>query len=140
MSTECRMSDAYRGGHKKHAPAWENWPHGGHGPGDALLKILNQGLDLRKRAALGSRTPDLRITSTPDPASTVLYRSIRARQGVHHAQDRTRQNLIGGHEGGHARDQIAVVGCGTADDAIFARRYSKVNTTHRDALSPCSRS
>jgi len=56
-------------------------------------------------AALGSRTPDLRMTSTPNPARTMLWQSMRARQSVHRAQERTPQNSIGGHEGGRGRDR-----------------------------------
>jgi hypothetical protein len=69
---------------------------------------LIRALTWENGAALGSRTPDLRITSTPNPAFTVLLESIRARRSVHHAQNRTPENSIGGHEGGHAGDRQGV--------------------------------
>jgi hypothetical protein len=65
-------------------------------------------------AALGSRTPDLRITSTPAIDSMVLGQPIRARRSAHRAQSRTPLYRIGDHEGGHAGDpqdrRVAVPG------------------------------
>ena len=56
----------------------------------ARSKIFDHGFDLRKRAALGGRTPDLRITRDVITAYTVLTQSIGARHAVQGAQPRRR--------------------------------------------------
>ncbi len=52
-------------------------------------------------AALGGRTPDLRITSSPVVEPTMRRRSIRARQAEHGAHLTPAVDTFGGHEGGH---------------------------------------
>src|SRR6185312_5083126 len=56
----------------------------------ARRKILDHALGVGRRAALGSRTPDLRITRDVIAAYTVRTRSIGARRRAHGAQRRRR--------------------------------------------------
>ena len=75
-----QVSDAYRPDHEIWPLSCGNRVKPGHGSGHNNSKILDHACDLRKRAALGNRTPDLRITRVVITANTVLAWSIGARR------------------------------------------------------------
>jgi len=58
---------------KKRPPTCGNHVEPGHAPGHGTAKILEHGADFPKRAALGNRTPDLRITRNPVTAAAVRW-------------------------------------------------------------------
>jgi hypothetical protein len=72
----CRRATHTKPGHEIHVLSWEDDFSPGHEPGHADRKILDQYPDLRKRAALGSRTPDLRITSDQYRHCYAFYQAL----------------------------------------------------------------
>jgi hypothetical protein len=83
---DAQVSDAHHPGDEIVRSTCGNRVRPDHEPDHGSWKILEHAADLGKRAALGSRTPDLRITRDVITAYTMLAQSIRARRAVHRAQ------------------------------------------------------